>query len=498
MTIQDINEIGLNLAAEEFTDEQFQQYHAFSSTDEPVIRRLIVHGPVLLRGPRGSGKSAFMLEAHRRIAAENLPVFSAYISLRHFPLLSATSAEEYLSILIPHVADEIRKQLQLRTHAVPSSIVMAKTLPELKLGLAELASLLGRRLVLMFDDAAHIGREVSLVGFFDFFRTVSSSTVSCKASIYPGVTKFGSRFDFYNDATVMDIQRDERSPDFGEFFSQVITLRHPNLMSKVSGANLVEVLPQFLGRAVLGNVRVFSVMCTRLEDYENITIHTLGDSLKWLASGYLFPALDELQTKLGAYAPMLDIAEKLAPIFFEECGLKKANSMVIHKEHAQRLAKVFEILEYSGFIAKREASRSLFKTASGRGPRYALSLGPLFEKIPGVTLSTELIGLLLRPIIPNEELIEYSPTSSIKDFSSPELSDDHPLDVLRLPVSKLLKGNALPYGLTTLMTQALITSGYPTIQDVVKLSHEQLCQIDQIGESKAKRIRNAVEQAIWM
>ena len=47
----------------------------------------------------------------------------------------------------------------------------------------------------MFDDAAHIGREKPLEVFFDLFRTLSSSLTSCKASIYPGVTKFGVRFD---------------------------------------------------------------------------------------------------------------------------------------------------------------------------------------------------------------------------------------------------------------------------------------------------------------
>jgi hypothetical protein len=496
MTTLDINEVGLNLAAEEFSAQEFQNYHLFSETDELVIRRLIVHGPVLLRGPRGSGKSAFMLEAHRRIGENKLAVFSAYVSLRHFPLLSAT-ADKYLSILIPYVADKICSQLKLQHIAVPSSMVMSSTLAELKSALAELASDMQRRIVLMFDDAAHIGREISLAGFFDFFRTVSSSTVSCKASIYPGVTKFGSRFDLYNDATVIDVQRDERASDFAEFFTKVINLRHPELMKKVSGTELAKDLPQLLGRAVLGNVRAFGAICTKLDADEYITNHTVGDNLRWLASGYLFPALEELQTKLGAYAPMLEVAEKIVPIFFEKCGIKKTNSMIVHREHAQRLAKVFEILEYSGFIAKREASRTL-KTASGRGPRYALALGPLFEQIHGITLSKDLIHTLLRPTIPIDELVEFAPVSALSEFDSPAINDDHPLDILLLPVSKLQKSDALPYGLTQLMINALSSSGYNTIQDVVKLSHEQLCEIPQIWESKAKRIRNAVEQAIWM
>ena len=79
------------LAAEEFSDEQFSLYHFFSKTDEQVIRRLLVPGPVLLRGPRGSGKSAYMLAAHKRVKESSDPVISFYVSLRHFPLLAAAA-----------------------------------------------------------------------------------------------------------------------------------------------------------------------------------------------------------------------------------------------------------------------------------------------------------------------------------------------------------------------------------------------------------------------
>lgn len=179
-------------------------------------------------------------------------------------------------------------------------------------------------------------------------------------------------------------------------------------------------------------------------------------------------------------------------------GKRKSNAIVVHRDHAQRIGKVFEILEYTGFIAKREASRSLTKSGSGRGPRYALSLGPLFEKIQGNVLSYELIASLLRINIPNEELVEYSPTSDFSKFSYPEPQNDVPLDILSLPISRLKTGQAIPYGLTELMITALTNGGYVTVEDVVKVSEQKLCELHSIGEAKARRIRNAVEQAIWM
>jgi len=62
--------------------------------------------------------------------------------------------------------------------------------------------------------------------FFDLFRTLSSSLTSCKASIYPGVSKFGIRFDVFNDSTVVDISRSDVSID-PQFFPEVIRTRYP-------------------------------------------------------------------------------------------------------------------------------------------------------------------------------------------------------------------------------------------------------------------------------
>ena len=86
-------DLEMRLAAEEFSDAEFPNFHFFSHSDEQVIRRLVGAGPVLLRGPRGSGKSAFMLAAHNKIRDDEPKVFSVYISVRHFPVLAATAEE---------------------------------------------------------------------------------------------------------------------------------------------------------------------------------------------------------------------------------------------------------------------------------------------------------------------------------------------------------------------------------------------------------------------
>jgi hypothetical protein len=198
---------GLILAAEECPPESFAKYHRFSPYDDVIIRKLSAHGPVLLRGGRGSGKSALLLEASRRMR-EGSGIFPVYVSLRYLPLLQS-EGEEYIGHFCSILSDAIRKEIMDRE--LDYEFGTAANQVSLQLGLTALSQAVGKRTVLLFDDAAHIGREKPLEVFFDLFRTLSSNLTSCKASIYPGVTKFGVRFDVYNDSTVVDISRSDVS-----------------------------------------------------------------------------------------------------------------------------------------------------------------------------------------------------------------------------------------------------------------------------------------------
>ena len=215
---------GLILAAEECPPEYFDQYHHFSSYDEPIIRKLIAHGPVLLRGGRGSGKSALLIEAYRRMRGGS-NTFPVYLSLRYLPLLQS-DGEEYIAHFCELLSKAIVKEIGERR--VPYDFGIAGSQASLQIALTDFAQKTDKRIVLLFDDAAHIGREKPLEGFFDLFRTLSSSLVSCKASIYPGVTKFGIRFDVFNDSTVIDISRSDISAT-ASFFPNVVRARYPHL-----------------------------------------------------------------------------------------------------------------------------------------------------------------------------------------------------------------------------------------------------------------------------
>src|SRR6266702_2638182 len=88
------SELNLVIAAEDFNQEDFKALHRFSKNDERVIAKLVAHGPVLLQGSRGSGKSALMREAADRLSLSvEAPALAIYLSLRYMPLLRSVGDE---------------------------------------------------------------------------------------------------------------------------------------------------------------------------------------------------------------------------------------------------------------------------------------------------------------------------------------------------------------------------------------------------------------------
>ncbi len=492
--IDDVDINSLTLAAEDCSPEQFSRIHRFSAFENRLIRSLIAHGPVLLRGGRGSGKSALLIEADRQIRVNHPQVLSVYVSLRHLPLLRS-EGKIYEKIFCQILFDQLRERLKDTGHAAMLSYRPADA-GALRQLLAQLASRIDRRIVLIFDDAAHIGRETALTEFFDIFRTISSSVVSCKAAIYPGVTKFGVRFDVYNDATVLDVARDERTQEFASFFSEVLSARFPDLAAKLGGTRgrlTPTTAAELIGRSVVGNMRAFVYACSWLADRSKAGLPDIRDVLLRLASDYYWPLLDEVAPKLGPYQPLIEPCREMAEALFGHVASTESASATVHRDIILKCAKLFEILEYIGFISRREASRAM--KSGGRGPRYSFNLANLLEKKPQASLTIIQVNTWLNG---NVEPAEFHVSSNQLPTVLPEIDSDADLAVLDLPLKSLEKGRTYPYGLTTRQLSLLEGAGYQSIKDVAEADDEELTGIDGIGAKILIRIRGVVGQAVWM
>jgi hypothetical protein len=484
----------LTLAAEDCSPAQFTEIHRFSAFEKRLIRSLIAHGPVLLRGGRGSGKSALLIEADRQMNDGSPNVLSVYVSLRHLPLLRS-EGRIYERIFCEILVSSLREKIRMLGF---DSIVVRRPMDagELRSMLTDIASKIGRRIVLMFDDAAHIGRETALTEFFDIFRTISSNLVSCKAAIYPGVTRFGIRFDVFNDATVLDVARDERSPEFELFFHSVLMARFSILAEKLEksrGSLPSAKMAGLIGRAVVGNMRAFVFACSWLSDRERAGLPDVRDIMMRLASDYYWPLLDEVAPKLGPYQVLIPECRSVAEIIFQHVAVTDGTSVTIHRDYVQKLAKLFEILEYVGFISRREASRSM--KSGGRGPRYSLNLATLLEARPQAQLTVRLIDVWLNSTV---EPAEFHVLGGHLPLVLPDIDPDVDIAVLDLAVDSLKQGKTYPYGLTPHQISILTNGGFVTIKDVADAEDEELHELPGIGEKILGRIRAVVGQAIWM
>ncbi|MDD5266079.1 MAG: hypothetical protein PHO08_02970 [Methylococcales bacterium] len=490
----------LILAAEDCEPNVFKKIHKFSKYEDKIIRSLIAHGPVLIRGGRGSGKSALLIEAHNRVQESYNTIFNVYLSLRHLPLLRS-QGEEYEKIFCRLLVTSINNELQ-RRGLQELDIAVNFDVGDLQQALVKLSSTLSNRIVLFFDDAAHIGRETALEEFFNIFRTISSSTVSCKAAIYPGVTNFGIRFDVYNDATVIDISRDERRDDFTDFFAEVINARYPRLLQNTSESlKRNNTLAWFLGRSVVGNMRALIFACNRLsEEDKKIDLQELRNCLIYLSSDYYWSLLDEVAPKLGKYEPLVEPCRELAENLFDYVTADKktqtpaeiTTSVLIHRDLVQKYSKLFEILEYAGFITRREVSRAM--KSGGRGSRFILNLCNLLEKTSGVRLTIELLDTWRK----NDETSEIYKNSSILTINLPELSSEEELSILQKDICHIKKSKSYPYGLTDAKFQILKDAKINTIGELAETPDAKLKELESIGVGTINRIHNVVGQAIWM
>lgn len=490
---------GLILAAEECPPEKFGRIHNFSSHDETIIRKLSAHGPVLLRGGRGSGKSALLLETQRRLRNTS-SVFPVYVSLRYLPLLQS-DGQEYIG----HFCVLLSQAIQAELNLCGLSVDFADTSDQvsLQLELTRLSQSLNKRIVLLFDDAAHIGREKPLEVFFDLFRTISSSLISCKASIYPGVTKFGIRFDVFNDSTVIDISRSDISavPDF---FPEVVRTRYPKLADRSMFSDRLspQQFANLLGRAVVGNLRGFILACNRFEGKERIGIPELTQCFLDMATDYYWPLMDEVAPKLGVYEALIEPARDVVEAVVEQASKpvrEKTRSIaqdrvLIHRQLVNQYIKIFEILEYLGFVAKREASRAL--KSGGRGPIFAINLCNLLDSVPTKRLTTEIIDEWVSGSAEPAEI--HVTGAAFQKIKLPVLPEEHGLAILEKPITVLRRSTAYPYGLTNAVIERLQGAGLTTVGNLANSSDEELDQISYIGAVKIQTIRDVVYQAIWM
>jgi hypothetical protein len=221
-----------------------------------------------------------------------------------------------------------------------------------------------------------------------------------------------------------------------------------------------------------------------------------------MAEDHYWPLLEEVAPKLGIYEPLVNAVTAVFEAIVDHlCRPVRSGTravaqdrVTIHRNWVSQHSKVYEILEYLGFAAKREASRGM--KSGGRGPVYAVNLCSILEQIPTKRLTLDMID---EWVAGKADLAEiHASAQTFANIQIPSLAPDNKLGILGKGVSVLAKSKAYPYGLTQDKISRLEAAGISTVEDVAKASDADLLRIDMVGPATVKRIRDVTVQAIWM
>ncbi|MGB0388663.1 MAG: hypothetical protein ACPGWR_27905 [Ardenticatenaceae bacterium] len=435
------------LAAEEYPIERFSEEHAFLSSEEWDISGLAHSEKVLLSGSRGSGKSALLIEALRRLAPHNpdSKAVGTYISLRNLDPLRM-GRREYEKQLCKRVISEVQKSvdhLDIWFYAEP-------TLSSLRRELFELAMGLRRRQVLLFDDVEHIGYDPSFWVFVDILNKLSTPhVVSCSGVVYTGTSKFGARNEIYNYARMSFLHRAPENERFPDVFVEIINKRFAALLpDQAFGEHLNKrVVAWFLAKSVLGNMRAFILACHKLAcmtQGAKIELCHLEATLLHLSRTYYWPLLEQLRPKLGLYEPVIEPALEIAQLVFTTCAQQDGERYAtIRKDIVQNAVNAFALLEYAGLIEVSRMSHKMSRRAEGT--LFRLNLCNLLDAMPEKKLTDDLFTLWMTY---TKDSVEFPTRSPWYQLEFPELEDV----TEQIPIPEPVEENPIPrafaYGIT--------------------------------------------------
>ncbi len=131
--------------------------------------------------------------------------------------------QEYISIL--EVGD-IEDNAQLKLSTSKELIKILDNPYSFKQFLKELINDFSiKRLILLFDEAAHVFSGIQQEKFFTFFKSLRDPLIACKAAVYPGITNYGKSFERGQDAKEINISWSPTSKDDIEYIKSILKKR---------------------------------------------------------------------------------------------------------------------------------------------------------------------------------------------------------------------------------------------------------------------------------
>ncbi|WP_367753792.1 hypothetical protein [Flavobacterium sp. WC2430] len=275
----DLNQKELEERSDYLDIEQVVDWFVTGDYFESIQKKLIGTGAKLLVGPRGTGKTHQMLITHYNCIKNREKPISLYVSFNRYyhlePLMSrASNAIKIfntwvLSKIILSIYDFsertstdislllsdpclTKKNLELFIGQAEKgnfrfddeTILEILNVSYVKILIEELIVLSDRkRAILLLDDAALTLTPDYLVEFFEIFISLKSSSISPKASVYPGTTEYGTKFHLGHDAEKVEcwINVTDDMKSYSKFMDELIQKRLSSIIGEID-SEIIEIL----------------------------------------------------------------------------------------------------------------------------------------------------------------------------------------------------------------------------------------------------------------
>jgi hypothetical protein len=391
-----------------------------SETERDIITQFKSKSHIVLEGSRGSGKSFLMKIAQKEIL-DNYPIdktLPVYITFMQSALLHSSDPNQFYHWMLAKILKETLKVFQKNglivsqyadsllgskeqnnlqgiiqkfesSYKTPKQNIDISTLPELNDVMDAIEEVCNdnnvNRIVLFFDESAHVFRPEQQRQFFTLFRDFKSPYISCNAAVYPGVTHYGNSFEMTHDAIYKRIDRDLLSPTYLDEMKEMV--------KKQGGQSWITIIEN---QSELFNTIVFSaggnprLLLKTLDKCEKFNTTTVNEVIKKFYRSDIWLEHTQLGEKYKGHKTIVDwgrkfIEDKVIPSTINKNNDRKSKGIKestiyfwISKDAPEQVKEALRLLSYTGIIRKYDSG--VKATKSNIGDRYEIKFGCLLSQ----------------------------------------------------------------------------------------------------------------------
>jgi hypothetical protein len=384
----------------------------------------------------------------------------------------------------------------------PSGEISSTSIPTVdnfKDAVQEICEDLGiKRINLLIDEAAHIFRPEQQRQFFTLFRDLRSPYISCNAAVYPGVTSYGEIFQYTQDATFININRDIFSDSYIAKMREIVEKQADSdsvLLNEISrNKNNFDILAY----SASGNPRFLLKSISRTP---KVNSSQLNQTIREYYKVELFAEHSNLSEKYPGQTGLIDWGRQfIEGIVLPEIQNKNNNYLQgdkqtscfiwVHKDVPQTVKESLRLLEYTGII--QENGKGIKATNAEIGTRYLINLGCIFSQESTPSSS----ALPIAKNITSKRMTEFGMNNPyFKDLIDkiPDFKENDMTEILNKELAKSID----VLDLSEWIRETLKGINIHTVNDILNTTEANLKTAHYVGDKRARIVKSAATTSVY-